>query len=196
MAQKKAKTGRPPKLTPEVAKIITDSVAAGVPYKYAAKRAGVTERTLMRWLAAGRKAKRGPLMSLLSALKKADADAVAGGIASIQFAGTPHEDVIVKETTFTDSNGVRTTKTETTKRKVFDWTARAWILERTHPADFSIYWKEIRQLIKDLAAQKVRVEEVAEQYAAYERDKAAASGDGQPYRIIPKVGGDADPNAI
>ena len=196
VAHKKAKTGRPPKLTPEIAKIITDSVAAGVPRRYAAARAGVTDRTVRRWLVAARKAKSGPLLFLLSALKKADADSVAGGIASIQFAGTPHEEVTVKETAFTDSNGVRTTKTETTKRKVSDWTARAWMLERNHPDYFSLDREKLRQLLKEVAAQKVRVEELKELYAADDRNKTGGQAAGPLPRIIPLVGGDADPNAI
>ncbi len=133
---KKAKTGRLPKLTPEVAKIIVDSVTAGVPRKQAAERAGVTERTLMRWLAAGRKARSGPLLSLLSALKKAEADAIARNTAMIQRAAAERDEVTVKETVTTDANGQTTTKRETTTKKVFDWCAAAWWLERRYPDQF------------------------------------------------------------
>ena len=136
MACKKAKTGRLPKLTPEVAKIIVDNVTAGVPQKYAAERAGVTERTLMRWLAAGRKARSGPLLSLLSALKKGEADCIARNVANIQRAASGVEEVTVKETITTDANGQTITKRETTTKRAADWCAAAWYLERTCTTEY------------------------------------------------------------
>ena len=129
---KKGKTGRLPKLTPDVAKIIVDNVTAGVPQKYAAERAGVSERTIKRWLATGRKAKSGPLMALLASLKKAQSDCIARNVANIQRAASEREEVTTKETRFPDG----TMKTEKTVRKVIDWCAAAWYLERTCSKEF------------------------------------------------------------
>jgi DNA invertase Pin-like site-specific DNA recombinase len=81
-----AKRGRDPKLTPEVQKIIVDRVAAGVPLKFAAQGAGISERTLMAWLAKGRQGKNG-YAALLAAVKKAEADAIARNVGLIQKEG-------------------------------------------------------------------------------------------------------------
>ena len=192
MARKKTKSGRLPKLTEEVAKVLVDNVTAGVPRKHAAQRAGVTDRTVQRWLAAARKAKSGPLVSLLSSLKKAESDCIARNVAIVQRAASEREEVTTKETRYPDG----TVKTEKTVRKVIDWCAAAWYLERTCPEDFSLNRKEIRQMIKDIATQGARVKELEEQYAEYERAQTGGQADGQPSPVIPKVGGDADPNAI
>ena len=192
MAKKKAKTGRLPKLTEEVAKVLVDNVTAGVPRKHAAQRAGVTDRTVQRWLAAGRKAKSGPLVSLLSSLKKAESDCIARNVANVQRAASEREEVTTKETRFPDG----TVKTEKTVRKVIDWCAAAWYLERTCPEDFSLNRKEIRQMIKDVANMGAQLKELEEQHAADERAQSRTQADRQPVPIIPKVGGHADPNAI
>ena len=192
MAKKKAKPGRLPKLTEEVARVLVDNVTAGVPRRFAAQRAGVTDRTVQRWLAAGRKAKSGPFVSLLSSLKKARADCIARNVANVQRAASEREEVTTKETRYPDG----TIKTEKTVRKVIDWCAAAWYLERTCPEDFALNRKEIRQMIKEVANLGAQLKELEEQYAAYERTQSRSQADGQPPRVIPKVGGDADPNAI
>jgi hypothetical protein len=133
---KKAKPGRQSKLTPEVAKSIADGVAAGVPSKFAAQRAGVSERSLREWLAKGRKAKSGPHFALSAALKKAEADAISRNTAMVQRAAAERDEVTVKETVTTDANGQTITKRETTTKKVFDWCAAAWWLERRYPDQF------------------------------------------------------------
>jgi len=132
VAQKKAKTGRLPKLTPEVAKIITEGVAAGVPMKYAALRAGVTDRCVRMWVNRGKREKSGLYPSLVSALKKAEADCIARNVANIQRAASEREEVTTKETRFPDG----TVKIEKTVRKVIDWCAAAWYLERTCSKEF------------------------------------------------------------
>src|SRR5262245_10349520 len=101
-----ARRGRRTKLTEATRRVIVESVAAGVPLKYAAQRAGVGERTLAGWLAAGRKAKRGPFLQLLQAVKKAEAEAVARNVAIVQ------------------------------KAAAKTWQAAAWWLERRHHAEF------------------------------------------------------------
>jgi transposase len=101
-----ARRGRRTKLTDATQKVIVDSIAAGVPQKYAAQRAGIGERTLAGWLAAGRKATKGPFLQFLQAVKKAEADAIARNVAIVQKAAGK------------------------------SWQAAAWWLERRHHEDF------------------------------------------------------------
>src|SRR4051794_14632835 len=79
-----AKTGRPPKLTPEVSRVILEGIAAGVPKKYAARRAGVGESTLRAWCARGKAQRTGEFRALLAALKKAEAEAVSRNVAIVR----------------------------------------------------------------------------------------------------------------
>lgn len=76
MGKPKAGPGRNPKLTDEIRKSILGDLATGNTRACAAARAGVSDRTLRRWLAAGR-AGRAPYVSFLSAVKKAEQDAQA-----------------------------------------------------------------------------------------------------------------------
>ncbi len=192
MAKKKSKAGRLPKLTEEVAKVLVDNVTAGVPRRYAAERAGVTDRCVRMWVARGKREKSGLFFSFVSALKKAQADCIARNVANVQRAASEREEVTTKETRYPDG----TVKTEKTVRKVIDWCAAAWYLERTCPQDFSLNRKEIQELIKTAADQAARVKDLEEGYATYERAQKRGQADGQPSPVIPKVGGDADPNAI
>jgi transposase len=97
-----------PKLTPERQKAIVEAVAAGVPRKFAAMRAGITERCLYLWLAKGRKGGKANTLyvQLFHAVQKAEADAVARNVAIVQKAGAK------------------------------SWQAAAWWLERRYHAEF------------------------------------------------------------
>src|SRR3954469_9935830 len=94
--------GRRTKLTEATVRVIVASVAAGVPLKYAAQRAGIDESTLHLWLRTGRRAKKGPHFQLFQSLKKAEAGAVARNVALVQ------------------------------KAAAKTWQAAAWWLERRH----------------------------------------------------------------
>ncbi len=59
MKSEKPRTGRKTKLTPEVAQIITDHLAAGATMGEAAQAAGVGRTTLKDWLQRGRLERRG-----------------------------------------------------------------------------------------------------------------------------------------
>jgi transposase len=102
------RSGRHPKLDPAVQRVIVESVAAGVPRKYAAQRAGIDESTLRLWCSKGRKGGKGQAIyvALLAALKKAEADAVARNVAIVQKAANT------------------------------TWQAAAWWLERRYHAEF------------------------------------------------------------
>ena len=139
-----AAAGRPSKLTPVVQKSITEAVAKGLPLKHAARCAGVSESTLRGWSARGKAETVGPFLAFLTALKAAQADAVAGYVAVIRRAAFERDDVTVKETVYPDG----TVERVTTTRRVFDWHAAAWWLERQHPDEFSSDRRELRELRK------------------------------------------------
>jgi hypothetical protein len=117
VAGKKNRSGRHPKLDAAIQKVIVDSIATGVPRKYAAQRAGIDESTLRLWCSKGRKGGRGSeiYIALLAAIKKAEADAVARNVALIQQAASK------------------------------SWQAAAWWLERRYHADFGRRDKTILQ---------------------------------------------------
>jgi hypothetical protein len=118
VAKEKRKTGRTPKLTPEVQKLIVDAVAAASPRKFAAERAGISTSTLRSWLARGRKERRGEYLAFLAAIKKAEAEAIITRIARIAKAGQGGQ--VVEKTTKTITvetrDGKRTTTTITTEK--------------------------------------------------------------------------------
>jgi hypothetical protein len=64
---------RPTKLTDEVQKQIVRAIAAGAYGEVAAEAAGIHKATLYRWLAKGRRTKRGKLCEFCDAIKKAQA---------------------------------------------------------------------------------------------------------------------------
>lgn len=70
-----ARTGRPTKLTPEVAQAICAAVAAGNFRQVAARAAGVSPRTLGDWLAKGKAQATGPYADFLRAVLRAEQDA-------------------------------------------------------------------------------------------------------------------------
>ena len=115
--------GRATKLTPEVQKIICDSVAAGVDRKHAALRAGTSARSVRQWLQDARKPDAKPvLIAFAAAIKKAEADAVARNVALIQKAA---------------QDGT--------------WQAAAWWLERRHPQEYGSDRRRIKELEQQLA---------------------------------------------
>jgi hypothetical protein len=90
-----------------VQKVILDSIAAGVPRKFAAMRAGIDESTFHFWVRKGKRAKRGPHFQFFQSVKKAEADAIARNVAIVQ------------------------------KAAAKTWQAAAWWLERRHPDEFA-----------------------------------------------------------
>lgn len=134
------------KLTPEVLKSVLDSVSKGLTQRLVAARAGVTDRTIRTWM---RKGKQGDVefTSFFSAVKKAEAEAIAKKVAIILKAANGVTERTVKRTTFPDG----TTKEETSTRKVFEWTAAAWWLERNFPDLYGSDRMRMRHLEKRLA---------------------------------------------
>ena len=110
------------KLTKATAKAITDAVARGLPLKFAAASADIGERTLYRWLKAGKTAGTGPEWQLWQELKKAQAKSVAVRVARLSKAATKGA-----------------------------WQADCWWLERVFPGQFASDRRELAALRKELA---------------------------------------------
>jgi hypothetical protein len=116
-------SGRPPlELTPERQQAICAAVAAGNNRETAAAAAGISERTLRRWLQdARRRGDESPFWPFLAALKKAEAEAVMGAITLINRAARKGA-----------------------------WQAAAWWLERKYPEHWGRQRDVIRHLVKDV----------------------------------------------
>jgi hypothetical protein len=82
--------GRPTKLTPELQERLCSAIRTGSYLAPACGHAGVDRRTLYRWLAAGRKARSGPLRDLYLAVRKAEADCEVGTVAKWRQAMPSH----------------------------------------------------------------------------------------------------------
>lgn len=117
------------KLTPEAKASILDSISKGMAQKLIATRAGISPRTLQHWLTLGRRNQGQQWIAFYAEVKKAESDAIAEKVAIILKAATGTTEKTVKRTVFPDG----TSKEETTNRKVFEWTAAAWWLERNFP---------------------------------------------------------------
>ena len=117
-----AKTGGPlTKLTATTRRAVVKAISDGLPRKFAAEVAGVSERCLYKWLAAGRKGESPEAVQLVQDLKKARAKGVAARLARITKAA---------------SKGA--------------WQADAWVLERTHPEHFASERRELAELRREV----------------------------------------------
>lgn len=129
--------GRQPKLTPAIHTAIVSSVRAGVPYKYAADGAGISPRTMRKWMAAGKKAKKAsPFAAFYSAVKKAESVGVTSRVRRIIKAAKGGQIIERITTTTTNATGATTTRV-VEKLSVGQWTADAWMLERRYPDEFA-----------------------------------------------------------
>jgi hypothetical protein len=135
------------KLTPEVTKSILDSIAKGMARRLTAARAGIAERTLLYWLSKGRKKEGDEFVAFFAAVKKAEAEAVAKHVKIVMKAANGTTERTTRRTTFPDG----TVKEEETSRKVFEWTAAAWWLERNHPDLYGSDRTRMKHLEKRLA---------------------------------------------
>ena len=120
-------TGRPSALTPDVQRRVCEAIAAGNTRHDAAEYAGVADSTLRAWLAQGRRQRRGKFRELLTAVKKAEADAVVRNVAIIQ------------------------------KAAATSWQAAAWWLERKRDGDWSQSKGLVRRLAREVQELKQRV---------------------------------------
>lgn len=135
------------KLTPEVRASVLDSVSKGIAQRLIAARAGISTRTLQHWLTLGRRNQGEQWVAFYAEVKKAEAAAVADKVAIILKAATGTTERTTKRTVFPDG----TSKEETTSRKVFEWTAAAWWLERNFPDLYGSDRQRMKHLERRLA---------------------------------------------
>lgn len=105
------KGGRPTHLTPEAQDAICEALRDGVPMRTAAQLAGIPERTVFEWL------RRGEGFDL-----------------------KPQERIYVEflqATKLARAEGVKERIRRITQAAEKNWQADAWVLERTHPEEFS-----------------------------------------------------------
>jgi len=182
VAKGKKTGGRQSTLTPGVHKAIVAHVRNGTPQKYAATAAGIPEGTFKKWLSRGIRESRGIYRDLWAALKEARGGFVASNVGVIKKAANGVMETTVKETTIqdrlgrpvlvTDADGrpildnagrpTVATRRETTTRKVFEWTAAAWLLERQAQEEFGANRLEVKELRKQLAAVTAQLERLAD----------------------------------
>jgi hypothetical protein len=113
--------GRPSKFTGLVKVAILESVRNGAPRGVAAAAAGIAGFTLRRWLAEGKRQKRGAFRAFLCDLKKAEAEAV-----------------------------IERVKVITAAADRGNWQAAAWWLERRYPKEWAVDRHKIKDLLRDL----------------------------------------------
>lgn len=125
--------GRPTELTPDVQRKIVRAIADGATRAHAAQSAGVVEKTFYEWMKRGRREPKGKFREFCKAVALAEGKLAVKNIKLIQKAAHERNEVTVKETVLPDG----TIKKETTTRRVFDWGAAAWWLERRFPDDYA-----------------------------------------------------------
>lgn len=95
------------KLTPELQKKIGENITLGMPLKFAAEAAGISESTFYEWMNKGEHEKKGQFSEFSEYIKRCQSQAVQLHLKLITKAATEGS-----------------------------WQASAWILERRHPEEF------------------------------------------------------------
>jgi hypothetical protein len=124
---------RPTKLTAPLAEAITLAVQAGIPLATAAARVGIASTTVQEWMRRGSgtdKARRptGPYAAFAAQVRQKAAQFEAACVARITEASRGGQ--LLSRRTTTHKNGDVTTEEHYTRP---EWTASAWILERSYP---------------------------------------------------------------
>ncbi len=131
------RTGRPPRLTPEVHKAICESVRLGVPLRLAALRVGVKESTAREWVARGRgrhcrRASNRAFAEFAADYQRALAESVRWHVGQIVQASRGGEILAERTVTRTRKDGTVETTREV-RYTVPKWRASAWMLQRICP---------------------------------------------------------------
>jgi hypothetical protein len=137
--------GRPTSLTPAVQAKVVEALTKGNVREHAAQYAGVSRATFYNWLKRGRKETTGPFRDFLGAVEASEVSCAMRFLAIVDKAASERDEVTIKEITFPDGS----TKTEKTTRRVFDWQAAIWWLERRFPEA----WSKDAELIREIAAE-------------------------------------------
>jgi hypothetical protein len=143
--------GRTPKLNPQIQKAILDGIALGLPLGIVGDFVEVDSNTLQEWIrrGEGRDPDRPatPLYALFAtAVKKARAADVARRVQRIEKAAKGGTVVYTKVTKKPDGTEIREEKISAPV-----WTADAWHLERTDPANWSGVGPRLAELERKMA---------------------------------------------
>lgn len=122
---KTAKVGAPSKLTPELNQAFAESIALGMPVKYACDMHGINADTYHRWMKAGEKESEPKYVQFYESIKKAQSQFIAHNLTIIKNAAQAQ------------------------------WLPAAWLLERKAPSDFGRNQTKIKlELKNDCATDK------------------------------------------
>ena len=124
-------TGRPTKLSPEIAKRILNAIRAGITREAAIAAAGISHSTFYSWLERGRIARCGKFPDFLDSLKRAEAAAAIRNITIIQAAALGGQ--LLEKITTTRPDG---TVVVIERWSAPCWLAAKWWLERRFPHDW------------------------------------------------------------
>lgn len=184
---------RPSLLTPETQQRIVTAVTAGSTLKDAAHHAGIAESTLLSWNERGRKARdrddeppdtETRYVAFLEAVEKARADAAVGAVATIRRAITGWDETTNESKQVLNRDGEVVTLTSTRTVRKFSWSAAAWFLERSRPAEWGRWLRandeEADQDVLDVNELRERARSLVRDELARKRQQRASSEESPP----------------
>ena len=124
--------GRPTKFTPEIREKILQAIKASSPLETAAQFAGIVYDTLNNWRKRAEGERRGEYFEFFEEIKKAKAESDVRHVANIVKVAQGGA-LISERTTQKKDGSIETIKTYARP----EWTASAWILERSNPAKWA-----------------------------------------------------------
>ena len=147
--------GRPTKLTPRLQEVITQAVSLGVPVVSAGLYAGVSKACILQWLQRGqgthpdRPATRA-YVDFVDAIEKARAQDEVRRVARLEQAASGGAITYEKTTTYPDGRVTREVRLSEAQ-----WTADAWVLERSRPESWGRKERVDLRMTIETAAAKV-----------------------------------------
>lgn len=174
--------GRPTKLTRGRHERIVKNIAAAGKFGLAARAAGVGKSTASLWMARGIKYAEHLMMGgepiptetryleFANDVAKAESMYEISVIGLIREIGSPHEVETTKVVEKIDADGNTSVVTETSKRRVDNWQALAWLLERLNP---EVYARVMRTEHSGPNGEPMQVESVGVSYVEVHEERDA-----------------------